>query len=64
MQTIKERYESVNERIANAANKVGRSTSNIHLIAVTKHATVDEVRQLIDLGHSDFGENRLQQGGA
>ncbi len=60
MQTIKERYESVNERIANAANKVGRSTSNIHLIAVTKHATVDEVRQLIDLGHSDFGENRLQ----
>lgn len=60
MQTIKERYESVNERIASAANKVGRSASNIHLIAVTKHATVDEVRQLIDLGHSDFGENRLQ----
>ena len=60
MQTIKERYESVNKRIASAANKVGRSASNIHLIAVTKHATVDEVRQLIDLGHSDFGENRLQ----
>ncbi len=60
MQTIKERYESVNERIASAANKAGRSASNIHLIAVTKHATVDEVRQLIDLGHSDFGENRLQ----
>jgi hypothetical protein len=60
VQTIKERYDSVNERIASAANKVGRSASNIHLIAVTKHATVDEVRQLIDLGHSDFGENRLQ----
>jgi len=60
VQTIKERYESVNERIASAANKAGRSASNIHLIAVTKHATVDEVRQLIDLGHSDFGENRLQ----
>jgi PLP dependent protein len=60
VQTIKERYESVNKRIASAANKVGRSASNIHLIAVTKHATVDEVRQLIDLGHSDFGENRLQ----
>ena len=60
MQTIKERYESVNERIANAASKSGRSGSSIHLIAVTKHATVDEVRQLIELGHSDFGENRLQ----
>ena len=60
MQTIKERYESVNERIANAASKSGRSDSSIHLIAVTKHATVDEVRQLIELGHSDFGENRLQ----
>ena len=60
MQTIKERYESVNERIANAASKSGRSSSSIHLIAVTKHASVDEVRQLIELGHSDFGENRLQ----
>ena len=60
MQTIKERYESVQQRIAAASDRVGSDPSNIHLVAVTKHASVDEVRQLVELGHSDFGENRLQ----
>jgi hypothetical protein len=60
VQTIKERYESVKQRIATAATKSGRDASKVHLVAVTKHASVDEVRQLVDLGHSDFGENRLQ----
>ncbi len=60
MQTIKERYESVQQRIAAAAERSGRNAAKIHMVAVTKHASVDEVRQLVDLGHSDFGENRLQ----
>jgi pyridoxal phosphate enzyme (YggS family) len=58
--TIKERYESVIQRIDQAAGRIGKDPSGIHLVAVTKHATVDEVRQLVDLGHVDFGENRLQ----
>ena len=60
MTTIKERYESVIQRIDQAAGRIGKDPSGIHLVAVTKHATVDEVRQLVDLGHVDFGENRLQ----
>jgi hypothetical protein len=60
VKTIKERYELVQQRIAEAATRVGSDVSNIHVVAVTKHASVDEVRQLIDLGHADFGENRLQ----
>ncbi len=60
MQTIKERYELVQQRIVAAANRAGSDASKIHLVAVTKHASVDDVRQLIDLGHADFGENRLQ----
>ena len=59
MTTIKERYESVQQRIADAAARVGR-TDPVHLVAVTKYASVDEVRQLVDLGHLDFGESRLQ----
>jgi pyridoxal phosphate enzyme (YggS family) len=58
--TIQERYESVLQRIDQAAGRSGKDPSGIHLVAVTKHATVDEVRQLVDLGHVDFGENRLQ----
>jgi pyridoxal phosphate enzyme (YggS family) len=60
VQTIKERYESVQQSVADAAARSGRDASKIHVVAVTKHASVDEVRQLVDLGHSDFGENRLQ----
>jgi len=58
--TIKERYKQVQERIAAAANRVGRDASSIHLVVVTKHASVDDVRQLVDLGHVDFAESRLQ----
>ena len=58
--TIKERYETLKQRIAEAAIRANRKPENIHLVAVTKHASIDEVRQLLELGHVDFGENRVQ----
>lgn len=60
MTTIKERYNAVQQRITQAAERAQRDPSGIHLVAVTKHASVEEVRQLVDLGHVDFGESRLQ----
>ncbi|HRJ50885.1 MAG TPA: hypothetical protein PKU91_10140, partial [Phycisphaerales bacterium] len=33
---------------------------DIILVAVTKFADPDQIRSLIDLGHRDFGENRVQ----
>lgn len=60
MTKIKERYELVKQRITQAADRVQRDPEKIHLVAVTKYASVEEVRQLVDLGHVDFGESRLQ----
>ncbi|MBC8310395.1 MAG: YggS family pyridoxal phosphate-dependent enzyme [Planctomycetes bacterium] len=60
MTTIKDRYNKVQERIRDAAARSGRESSEIHLVAVTKYASVDDVRQLVDMGHTDFGESRLQ----
>lgn len=60
MTTIKDRYEKVQERIANAAKRADRDSKDIHLVAITKYASVDDVRQLVDLGQVDFGESRLQ----
>ena len=57
---IKERYTAVCTRIEDAANRAGSNPKSIHLVAVTKYASVDEVRQLVELGHIDFGESRLQ----
>ncbi len=58
--TLRQRYEDVRGRIAAAAERVGRSPKNIVLAAVTKNASIDQVRELIELGHMDFAENRVQ----
>jgi pyridoxal phosphate enzyme (YggS family) len=60
MTTLKDRYRQVQDRIAAAAKRVGRSPESIVLVAVTKYATIDQVRELIELGHTDFGENQVQ----
>ncbi len=59
--SLKERYKQVQSRVAEAASRGGRSAKDIILVAVTKHAAPDQVRELVNLGHQDFGENRVQQ---
>lgn len=58
--TLKARYESVKKQIAEAARRSGRPASDVVLVAVTKHADAEQVRGLAQLGHRDFGENRVQ----
>jgi hypothetical protein len=58
--TIKDRYKRVQDRIKEAAIQSGREPDDVHLVAVTKYASVDDVRQLVDCGHVDFAESRLQ----
>jgi len=57
---LRERYEAVMQRIADAAKRSGRRPDEIVLVAVTKQASIDEIRGLVELGHQDFGENRVQ----
>lgn len=58
---LKEAYKKVTDRIAEATVKSGRKAGDVVMVAVTKNATVDQIQQLIELGHSDLGENRVQQ---
>jgi pyridoxal phosphate enzyme (YggS family) len=51
----------VRDRIAAAAKAARREHDEIILVAVTKFAEPEDVRELIDLGHRDFGENKAQQ---
>lgn len=57
---LKERYDAVRQRVADAAERSGRKADDIVLVAVTKYAAMDEVRDLIRMGHLDFGESRVQ----
>ncbi len=59
-ESLKVRLEAVQQRIKDAADRSGRRSKDIILVAVTKHASIDEIRELIKLGHVDFGENRVQ----
>ena len=59
--TLETRYRDILARATDAALRVGRPPEAIHVVAVTKHAELDDIRELIRLGHRDFGENRVQQ---
>ena len=58
---LKQAYDAINQRIAAAAERSGRRADRIVMVAVTKYATPDQIRQLVELGHADLGESRVQQ---
>jgi len=58
---LKERLESVEERIARAAARAGRRREEITLLAVTKKFPVPAIEEAADLGIRDFGENYVQE---
>jgi len=60
-ESLAERYRSVMDRVSAAAERSGRAGGDILVIAVSKYAAIDEIRELARLGHVDFGENQVQQ---
>lgn len=49
--SIKENYESICNTLQD----------EVLLVAVTKTRTIEEIKELYELGHRDFGENRIQE---
>jgi len=58
---ISERIKCLQETINTTCKRVGRDSSEIKLVVVTKSATFDAIKDVIQLGFSDLGENRVQQ---
>ena len=56
-----EKLDEVRERIANACTKAKREPGEVTLIAVTKSAAPEQIRELLQYGIADLGENRVQQ---
>lgn len=59
--SLADNYVAVRRRIAAACERAGRDPTSVRLVAVTKYATVEAIRELVALGHRDLGENRPQQ---
>ncbi|MBZ5601109.1 MAG: YggS family pyridoxal phosphate-dependent enzyme [Acidobacteriia bacterium] len=58
---MKDRLAQVEERIAKAAERAGRSRGDITLVAVTKKFPAEVMREAYNLGLRVFGENYVQE---
>ena len=58
---LAEKVEKVRERIVAAAAKAKRDPGEITLVAVTKSAAPEQIREVLQLGAADLGESRVQQ---
>jgi len=61
MAKISERIERVKDTISSACARVGRDPGEVQLVVVTKSATIEAVKEVIRLGFTNLGENRVQQ---
>jgi pyridoxal phosphate enzyme (YggS family) len=61
MAKISERIERVKDAINSTCARVGRAPGDIKLIVVTKSATIEAIKEIINLGLVELGENRVQQ---
>ncbi|TFH00770.1 MAG: YggS family pyridoxal phosphate-dependent enzyme [Calditrichales bacterium] len=59
--TIKNNVENVREKIANAAESVGRNADEITLVAVSKKQPIEKIIEAQAAGITAFGENQVQE---
>ena len=59
---VRANLAEVRERIARAARKAGRTPESVRLVAVAKGVPVGLVREAVQAGITDLGENRVQEG--
>lgn len=58
---VTENYQAVEARVAAACARSGRKREEVTLIAVSKTKPVEMIRELMDIGVQDFGENKAQE---
>ncbi|OGD13648.1 YggS family pyridoxal phosphate enzyme [Candidatus Atribacteria bacterium RBG_19FT_COMBO_35_14] len=61
METIKNNLEIIKEKIKKAALKANRSPEEIKLVAVTKTAAIEQIKEAINAGVKIIGENKVQE---
>lgn len=57
---LADRWNSINQRIGQAAHRVGRDPNEIRVVTVTKYLDLEQTREILDLGLDHIGENRAQ----
>jgi hypothetical protein len=58
---LAENMKRVVKRIQDACHRAGRDPDSVTLVAVTKHASLDVIRAMVETGFSNLGESRVQE---
>ena len=58
---IQDNIKKIKENIVLSCQKIDRDPKDITLVAITKTATMEEIKQVLDLGLFDIGENKIQE---
>ena len=61
MSTLQDRYSTICNRLTSAAKRAGRDPKDVTLVAVSKGRSLNDILELRSLGHTDFGENRVEE---
>ena len=61
MTKIAARINQIKNTINSACARTGRDPDKVRLVVVTKSVNTDAVKEVINLGVTDLGENRVQQ---
>jgi len=61
MAKISERIGRVKEAVNSACVRGDRDPGEVKLVVVTKSATIEDIEEVIRLGFTELGENRVQQ---
>ena len=61
MTKISERIKRIKDAISSTCARVGRDPGEVKLVVVTKSAAIEAIKDVIRLGLTELGENRVQQ---
>ncbi|MFH1414283.1 MAG: YggS family pyridoxal phosphate-dependent enzyme [Candidatus Omnitrophota bacterium] len=58
---VKANLNRIKERIARVCSKINREVESITIVAVAKNRTAEQIKEAVEAGISDIGENRVQE---
>jgi len=61
MSRISDRLKQIEANIADACARVGRNAGEVGMVVVTKTIPLASVKEVIELGYTELGENRVQR---
>ena len=61
LRALRDRFEDVRVRVDTAARRSQRSPEDVRLVAISKTHPPEIIKAAMDLGLTDFGENRVQE---